>query len=692
MRLFRDRTKYIRILTAAFGAVIIFLALSGLESYNSSSAIFLNEVCTSNLSCLYDDDGRTPDWVELKNISDRDVDITGFYISRGSYEKEYCLPSLTVPAGGFLTITLPLNFSAGDTIVLSDRSGSILDSVNLPSLDYDTSFSRGEGKEWDRTLPTPDKENSKEALDFPELNEPLFSEESGFFDEPFYLSLSCGNGERIYYTLDGSEPDEGSFLYTGPLLIGDSSTGDNKYSAIKDISVAYTAPLRYVLPDYKVDKATVIRARVFDDKGRYSRSADRSFFVGFQNRPEYNDTPIASLIFDPADLFSDDKGIYVLGDRYRAYIDNNEEESYDKAGIWWWTPGNYSLRGREWERRAHLSFFDEDRDLLFDSDAGARIKGGGSRGFAQKSLKLTARTSYGRDNFGSIVPGNVRKQKKLALSSGGDDINTKLKDSLIAILAADTNIATLASRPCFVFLNGEYFGLYQLSEEFGRDYIAKHYGVNEENIVMIKNDLVKVGSPEDKELYDKLNSFITNTDFSKDREFETLCEMVDMDSLIDYFAVNIYIEHTNDWPGSNFALWRTKEKEGGAYGDCRWRWMLFDVNSVSMEKDKYDADTLSEVLNKNYIMKSLIKSPLFRDRFAKRMEELRTTIFDPARTDEEIDRLVSAMSPGMEGFYRRYYGDRMDLDHFLSEAEGLKEFYRRRGDYVQEHVKRICGE
>ena len=111
-----------------------------------------------------------------------------------------------------------------------------------------------------------------------------------------------------------------------------------------------------------------------------------------------------------------------------------------------------------------------------------------------------------------------------------------------------------------------------------------------------------------------------------------------------------------------------------------------------METDKYDADTLSEVLEKNYIMKSVIKSPIFRKRFAKRMEELRNTVFDPARTDMEIDRLVSAMSPGMEGFYRRYYGDRMNLDHFLSEAEGLKEFYRRRGDYVQEHINRICGE
>ena len=199
-----------------------------------------------------------------------------------------------------------------------------------------------------------------------------------------------------------------------------------------------------------------------------------------------------------------------------------------------------------------------------------------------------------------------------------------------------------------------------------------------------------MGAPEDKELYDSLISFIMNTDFSKDREFDTLCEMVDMDSLIDYFAVNIYIEHTNDWPGSNFALWRTREKETGKYGDCRWRWMLFDVNSTSMEAEKYDADTMSEVIGKNYIMKALIKSPVFRERFEKRMEELKDTNFAVSRTDELIEELTEELSPSMEGFYRRYYGDRLGLSDFIKAAEGLKKFFRLRGDYILKYVKKAC--
>ncbi|MCR4589499.1 MAG: CotH kinase family protein [Lachnospiraceae bacterium] len=691
MGFIRNRKIFIISLIAVFAAIILWLSVSGIFYFNKASGVILNEVCSKNVSCYIDKDGRTPDWVEIKNTSDAEIDLKDYSISRGTVEKQYRLPEIKIPAGAICVISLPFGIDEGNDVCLAEKSGTIIDNVPVPGIKYDTSISRFDDGKWRRTLPTPEGENSDLEISYPELKTPSFSTESGFYDEPFYLSLSAENGEKIYYTLDGSEPDEGSYLYTDPILIEDASANPNIYSSIKDISIGYTSPLKYSLPDYNVDKALIVKAKAYDDKGGFSDTGSRSFFVGFNDKKEYADTPVISLTFDPDDFFSDSRGIYVLGDRYKAYIDNNEKESYDKKDIWWWTPGNYSYRGRESERKVHVSYFDENKSLVFDSDTGARIKGGGSRGFAQKSLKLTARSAYGKDAFDGLGLGGLKKEKSIVLSSGGDDINTKLKDPLAAILASDREISVLDSKPCFVFLNGEYWGICRLSEEFGRDYIARHYGVNSENIVMIKNDRVKVGSPEDKELYDSLNSFINNTDFTKDREFETLCEMVDMDSLIDYFAVQIYIEHTNDWPGSNFALWRTKEKEAGAYGDCRWRWMLFDVNSVSMEKEKYDADTMSEILEKNYIMKALIQSPIFRKRFAERIAELKEKDFAAERTDKEIDRLTAEMSSGMKGFYRRFYGDRISPDHFITEAEGLKNFFRMRGDYITEYVNKACS-
>ena len=53
------------------------------------------------------------------------------------------------------------------------------------------------------------------------------SMESGFYDSPFYLEMSCDRGE-IRYTLDSTEPDEHSLLYTGPILIEDASSNRDK--------------------------------------------------------------------------------------------------------------------------------------------------------------------------------------------------------------------------------------------------------------------------------------------------------------------------------------------------------------------------------------------------------------------------------------------------------------------------------
>ena len=49
----------------------------------------------------------------------------------------------------------------------------------------------------------------------------VFSKESGFYEKPFELELHAPRGTKIYYTLDGSEPDKEAIRYTEPIHIGD---------------------------------------------------------------------------------------------------------------------------------------------------------------------------------------------------------------------------------------------------------------------------------------------------------------------------------------------------------------------------------------------------------------------------------------------------------------------------------------
>lgn len=70
-----------------------------------------------------------------------------------------------------------------------------------------------------------------------------FSAESGFYDEGFYLEIEADEGEKIYYTLDCSDPDENSILYEGPIWIDDASNNENVYSMITDVSVDFNEEL-----------------------------------------------------------------------------------------------------------------------------------------------------------------------------------------------------------------------------------------------------------------------------------------------------------------------------------------------------------------------------------------------------------------------------------------------------------------
>ncbi|MBR6966339.1 MAG: chitobiase/beta-hexosaminidase C-terminal domain-containing protein, partial [Clostridia bacterium] len=103
----------------------------------------------------------------------------------------------------------------------------------------------------------------------PEIPAPEFSRVSGFYDAPFELMILSKEGLSVYYTRDGSIPDETDTLYTGPLEVIDRTYEKNVLSERTDI----IAPNKWgdaVAPLMNVDKADVIRAVAVDGQGNRS--------------------------------------------------------------------------------------------------------------------------------------------------------------------------------------------------------------------------------------------------------------------------------------------------------------------------------------------------------------------------------------------------------------------------------------
>ena len=512
----------------------------------------------------------------------------------------------------------------------------------------------------------------------------VFSEEAGFYDEPFYLTIKAPLGAKVYYTLDGSDPDENSILYKGAIYIDDASAHDNTYSMRTDVALGfheedlqnYNPDMpHYEAPDYLIDKCTVVRAMYIDMWGHCSGVRTASYFVGFQNKEGYEDLSFLSIACDPEDLFGE-KGIFVFGVPYEER--DEEDKENELMGRYWET--NYNYRGKEWERISTVQYFDSDRENAFTQICGVRIQGDGSRARIPRSLNFYVREEYsGNNSFGYDFWGTGYHADAITLFAGGDDVETKYKDALMSELLEDRDFALMHYVPCVAFINGEYWGLYWITEKFDASYLSYYYDVPAQQVIMVKNGTIAEGDTDEYSLYEDMCDFIKSADMTDEDNYARACDMVDMQSFIEYNAVMMYIARNEDWPGANYALWRTRRAaDGTEYCDAKWRWMFFDVNSACMTDDLADFDSMEFFMNYD-MFASLWENEGFRESFLEEYKELTDTVFEPELIDEKIEAYRKRMQEPMEKNNLRFFGtDRMDL--YNDGLDSIEYFFDNRAD------------
>lgn len=479
--------------------------------------------------------------------------------------------------------------------------------------------------------------------------------------------------------MDGSKPDETSPIYEQPIHIEDASNHDNIYSDRTDISFGFDAGMGYKVPDFPVDKCNVVRAAQFDSEGICVSEASRVFFVGFDKKSGYNNMQIISMITDPDNLFDNEKGIYVIGAEYEGADNNN---------AWTGRPANYNARGIEWEREAIIDVFDGiNGNLLESSAAGIRIHGGVSRALAKKSFNLYARSCYsGSDVFMTDFFDNGKPPHKMILSSGGNDEKINLKNYIVQKLAveSDSQCATTEMIPCALFLNGEYWGFYYLTEAYDADYISTHYGVDEEDIIMWKNDTLEEGIDEDYRRQYDMVTFISKNDMSIEGNYEQACEIIDIESFIDYYALEIYIAN-QDWLPNNCAYWKTRKfNSRNLYYDEKWRWMLFDTDQWAILAETND-DTIAHAIDKDSVFASLIQNKEVQKMLRERLMELQDIYAE--NCDEWIDEWLAMMSDSVYQNGERYWGVNGIDSWFQNMIDGMREYSEARIIYLNKYME-----
>ncbi len=681
--------------------------------------VILNEVCCYNDTIIYDKFGGYNDYVEIYNSSSEAIDISGFGLS----DNKSCLTRYTFPEGsviessGYLVLWgaegpldswaeedsasyLYFALKAGETVYLSNAAGEVIDKVKIPSnIARDVSYSRLPDAavhidEWTVAEATPGERNAVQIQEPEPLSdvEVIFSAESGFYDEPFLLEMSAGENCDIYYTLDGTEPTKDSIMYDDPIWITDISGMPNKYADIGGISLIDDI----YLPTQPVEKANIIRAVAIDEEGKKSRDNNAVYFVGYEGKTGFEDIAVISLITDPDNLFGFENGIYVTGavwemNRERTEIFRQEEEEW-----FFHLPANYSKRGRGWQREAVLQYFDKEGNFAYEQQIGIRVRGGPwSDVCNQKSFNLFAIPESDGNTY--VCEGMFgRKESSLMLRTGAsrDMYATNIRDVLNQTLVVDRNVGIQEYEPCQVFLNGEYWGLYNLQERMDASYFASHYGVEEDNVIVYKNAWIRIGDWQEQNLYLDMVDFAVSNDLSQNENYEQIQQMMDIQSYIDYFCFEVYIANC-DSVGNNYGLWRVRETGRGQYEDGRWRWFIFDTDdSAGMIPGHTDADTDSfkegnwqkNILGDELFI-ALLQNAEFKEQFVTTFMDMANRNFNTEKVFAKIDELTERYCDAAVMSHKRFQDENADEADYYEAVSVLKDFYGKRYDYITAYMK-----
>ena len=546
----------------------------------------------------------------------------------------------------------------------------------------------------------------------------IFSKDSGFYPEEFLLSLSSlQENSKIFYTLDGSSPisSPSSKEYTEPILIKDRTEEPNNLSNYEEVlnsQLSICLNMNYSKPNFLVDKAMIVRAVLKTETG-FDKIYDKTYFITTGDLVQYQSFNVISIVTDPENLFDPKIGIYVTGSEF---IPNKDNLCINGC--------NFLKKGKEWERESHISIFEKGK-ILIDENVGIRIKGASTRNYPQKSFNIYFRKKYGNKKIKSdfLFPENydidgnkVNEYDSFSLMAVSDTnaIRDKFSNKLIQNrknLSSPTDMKSSA-----LFLNGEFWGMYFINEKLDEKFFQSHYNIPKEDIIFMKN--YKMESGGDKELENILNfmSLYSNKDLSDEQNYKEVSDVIEIDSLIEHYAVGAYIG-TVDWPNLNFGMWKNNgtKIDSNLYSDGKWRFLTYDLDfSIIYDYEYMVTEDEGYKYNKFEIFKdfasypptslfmALLKNVNFRKRFQSIYEEYANNVMTMDKVEPILQEYFEEMPDLFSFSLARWDGKNKSSKiekiqnakiNFLNKIiPQIRKFFKNRPIVTLEHMKQFLKE
>jgi len=473
----------------------------------------ITEFLASNEGSLLDEDGDSPDWIQISNPSSSPAIISGehFLTDDPTDLQKWAIPSQTLLPGDSVfyfasgkssTATPHVNFSlssGGEYLALVKVSGgitTILSEFNeFPRQFRDLSYGLGSDFETLSYYETPSPNGPNTGTAFEDyVRDTSFSIKRGFYTTAQSVEITSTTlGTQIYYTTNGSEPSvTNGTLYTGPISIGSTTTlravgtkanqiptnvDTNTYIFTADVVNQPVNP-----PGWPTNS---VNGQVLDyemDPGSIVSSSTQGVIDALESIPSF------SIVTDQANLTDPTTGIYVR-------------------------PQN---RGRSWERPASLELIfppgyvsPDGLTEGFQENFGVRVRGGFSRltsnpkhafrmffrdEYGKSSLNYPLFGSEGTDEFAGFdlrTAQNYSWSFKNFGSLNSNTDNSSKNTFLREVFARDTQREMgeqyTRSRYCHLYLNGIYWGLFMTQERSEADFGASYFGGKDDDYDTIKS-------------------------------------------------------------------------------------------------------------------------------------------------------------------------------------------------------------
>jgi len=578
--------------------------------------------------------------VEVHNVDPGSSDLTALpFFSIGIKTEPVIwtdvLPAwfTTTPAFTFLHTNFKID-GAGETIYLTDPSGVFIDSMFVLVEEADHS----KGRETDGavtrvifTSPTPDAPNSGPTYTGYTTGMATITPPAGFYTDPVSVDITIPAGCIGRYTLNGEIPTLLSPICAGAI---------------------------------EIDENTVVRVRLFDAAGELL----------------------------PGDIFTN---TYFLNEEISLPVislSTNEDNLYGAEGIFdnWWT---------DWKKLCYIEYFDSTGIQQFEQACGFKVDGGagGSRGHAQKSMRIEPDNSAFGDGVLEypLIPRRwyVQEYETFYLRNGSNMHNTlPYKDAYMVRITEGTYNEHMAYTPVVVFINGEYWGFYELRNKLDEGHFDRAHGIEKDSLDLLTLSYwyglvlrTLSGSADDFiAMRQTLGAYPTPAD----TEFYALADsLLDLNNFTDYIIAETWMGNY-DWPYNNIKAWRDRG------GDNKWKYAVIDLE-LGMGIEGW-SDPNSNLISglfytQEYIepLARLLQNPDYREYFINRYADLMNSTLLSTRIFPMEDSLYNEIYPEMPRQLERWGAGpvAVQMNTFENYREALLDDFAIRSSKVRQHIR-----